>query len=104
MGLSLPANPAWQMAHCREIAGVYAGVRKCTAIHDQPFRAYCQWILSGFHRFFAVFFGFCLHLGTNGAILGRLAGAEAMCLLVMVVKKLTSGAKAPSACGPEQHG
>jgi hypothetical protein len=64
------------MARCCEIAGVYAGVRKCTAIHDQPFRLYCQWILLGFHRFFAVFFGFCLHFGTNAAILGGYRGKE----------------------------
>jgi hypothetical protein len=47
----------------REIASVDAGAEKRTAIHNQPFRAACQWIFLGFHRFFAGFSGFC---GSDG--------------------------------------
>jgi hypothetical protein len=55
-----------------EIAGVYAGVRKRTAIHLRPFGLLCQWVLCGFHRYFAVFFGFCPIFGTYAAINGTL--------------------------------
>jgi hypothetical protein len=43
----------------REIASVDAGAEKRTAIHNQPLFAACQWVLWGFHRFFAGFPGFC---------------------------------------------
>src|ERR1035441_3014139 len=48
---------------CCEISGVYAGARKRTAFHDQPFAEDCQWVLRGFHRFFAGFLGFLCDFG-----------------------------------------
>jgi hypothetical protein len=40
------------------IVSVHAGAENRTAIHLQPFRALCQPIFFGFHRFFPVFLGF----------------------------------------------
>src|ERR1035437_8826255 len=65
---SARCGPAPGVIPCCEIAGVYAGARKSTAIHDQPFKFDCQWVLLGFHRFFAGFFGFCVIWGTNRGI------------------------------------
>jgi hypothetical protein len=57
-------------------AGVHAVAKKRTAIHDQPFRMYCQWVLSGFHRFFMVFFGFYRNGNQKMAILGDFWGCD----------------------------
>jgi hypothetical protein len=67
----LPALNQLPVATCGEIAGVYAGVRKRTAIHLRPFELLCQWVLCGFHRYFAVFFGFCPIYGTYAGMDGR---------------------------------
>jgi hypothetical protein len=65
----LPSGPVPEHVPEGEIAGVYAGVRKRTAFHDQLFAICCQWVLMGFHRFFAGFFGICPIWGTKWPIL-----------------------------------
>jgi hypothetical protein len=78
--LPLPRWAGSRKRLCCEISGVYAGARKRTASHDQPFAEDCQWVFRGFHRFFAVFLGFCAILGTKWAILrGIIGGSGCVC-------------------------
>jgi xanthosine utilization system XapX-like protein len=64
-------SPASPILAVREIPGVYAGAKKRTAFHDHLFKCSCQWVLWGFHRFFAVFFGISPKLGKNPQIWRR---------------------------------
>src|ERR1035441_9572030 len=86
--LPLPRWAGSRKRLCCEISGVYAGARKRTAFHDQPFAEDCQWVLRGFHRFFAGFLGFCAILGTKWAILRGIIGGPG-CVGVRVWGKRT---------------
>jgi hypothetical protein len=49
----------------------------------------CQWVLRGFHRYFAVFFGFCPIYGTNAGFYREFAG---LADLIARLRRWTMGA------------